>query len=92
MSDAEADRRSRLLGLKLRALVREHLADDSVGEAEAFAPGAALRHAGAAWVYLDHRPAEMLGAALAWMLRSGASSLHVVAEESTGVLTASGSP
>jgi hypothetical protein len=28
----------------------------------------------------------MLGAALAWMLRSGASSLHVVAERETGVL------
>lgn len=86
MSDAEIDRRSRLLGLKLRALVRDHLADDTVGEPVVFAPGAALRHGAAAWVLLDRRPGEMLGAALAWMLRSGASTLHVLAEQATGVL------
>lgn len=86
MSDADTERRSRLLGLKLRALVRDHLADESVGEAVSFAPGAALRHGDAAWVLLDRRPGEMLGAALAWMLRSGADALHVIAEQSTGVV------
>lgn len=88
MSDdrSDAERRSRLVGLKLRALVRDHLADESVGEATAFSPGAALRHGDAAWVLLDQRPGMMLGAALGWMLRSGASSLHVIAEEATGVL------
>ncbi|MFP5489407.1 MAG: hypothetical protein ACLGHQ_14020, partial [Acidimicrobiia bacterium] len=86
MSDADTERRSRLLGLKLRALVRDHLADDTVADAVSFAPGAALRHDDAAWVLLDQRPGEMLGAALAWMLRSGATRLHVVAEQSTGVL------
>jgi hypothetical protein len=86
VSDADAERHSRLVGLKLRALVRDHLADDSVGEAVPFAPGAALRHQDAAWVFLETRPGTMLGAALAWMLRSGASSLDVIAEQDTGVL------
>jgi hypothetical protein len=86
VSDTDAERRSRLLGLKLRALVRDHLADESVGDARPFTPGAALRHGDAAWVLLDDRPGNMLGAALAWMLRSGASSLHVIAEQDTGVL------
>lgn len=86
MTDSDADRRSRLLGVKLRALVRDHLADESVGEASPFAPGAALRHGDVAWVLLDDRPGIMLGAALAWMLRTGASSLQVIAEHDTGVL------
>lgn len=81
-----SERRSRLVGLKLRALVRDHLADDAIPEPVAFAPGAALLHGGRAWVYLDQRPSVMLGAALAWMLRAGASGLHVVADTSTGVL------
>lgn len=70
--------------MKLRTLVREHLGDDSVPEAATFAPGAALRHGDVAWVFLDDRP--LLGAALAWMLRSGASSLEVIAERETGLL------
>lgn len=86
MSDAEAERHRRLLGLKLRALVRDHLADETVGEPSPFAPGAALRHGDAVWVLLDDRPGEMLGAALAWTIRSGATALHVIAEQDTGVL------
>ncbi len=81
-----ASRRSRLIGVKLRALVRDHLADDSVPEASEFAPGAALLHDGAAWIFLDELPGRRLGASLAWALRAGASSLHVVAEFDTGVL------
>jgi hypothetical protein len=81
-----AARHSRLVGLKLRALVRDHLGDDDVPEAEAFAPGAALVHEGAAWVLLEAEPERRLGAALAWALRAGATSLHVIAETATGVL------
>ncbi len=84
--DASAERRGRLLGLKLRALVRDHLADECVGEAVAFAPGAALLHGGAAWVLLDERPTQRLGAALAWATRSGADALHVITESGSGVL------
>lgn len=86
MTDADAERHSRLVGLKLRALVRDHLADDSIGEAVSFTPGAALEHDGSAWVFLDRRPGAMLGAALAWMVRSGATALHVVADRDTGIL------
>ena len=82
----ESELRSRLRGVKLRALVSEHLADTSVQEAQSFAPGAALIHDGIAWVYLDERPAVRLGAALAWALRAGAAELHVIAEQGTGVL------
>jgi hypothetical protein len=83
---ATVDRHGRLLGIKLRTLVREHLGDDSVGEPSAFAPGAAVTHAGEAWVLLDDRPEQRLGAALAWALRSGASALHVIADAGTGTL------
>lgn len=75
-----------MLGLKLRALVRDHLADDSVGETVAFLPGAALLHRDAAWVLLDEQPTHRLGAAVAWATRSGADALHVVTESGSGVL------
>ncbi len=83
---AAAARRSRLVGIKLRALVRDHIGDDSLGEPAGFAPGAGLLHGNVAWVLLDQRPASRLGAALAWALRAGATSLEVIAEEGTGVL------
>lgn len=84
--DGAAARRSRLVGIKLRALVHEHLGDDSIADPVGFAPGAALLHGGAAWVLLDQGSASRLGAALAWALRAGATSLDVIAEEGTGVL------
>jgi len=80
------ERRSQLVGLKLRALVRDHLGDDSVAEPVGFAPGAALLHGDVAWVLLDDRPADRLGAALAWATRVGAGSLQVIAEVDTGAL------
>ena len=75
-----------LVGIKLRALVRDHLGDESVAEPVAFAPGAALAHGADGWVLLDERPAARLGAALAWAVRAGVERLHVIAEEGTGVL------
>jgi hypothetical protein len=84
--DAGSERRARLLGLKLRALVRDHLADETVGESVAFAPGSALLHDGAAWLLLDEQPIRRLGAALAWATRSGAGALHVITESGSGVL------
>jgi hypothetical protein len=85
-SDDAAARRSRLVGIKLRALVRDHLGDETVGEAVGFAPGAALVHGDAGWVLLDDHPSTRLGPALAWAVRSGVSRLHVIAEEGTGLL------
>lgn len=80
-----ATRRSRLVGIKLRALVADHL-DRDVSDPVGFAPGAALVDGDDAWVYLDHRPAERLGAALAWTIRSGAPHLHIVADVGVGTL------
>ena len=82
----QAARRSRLLAIKLRALVRDHLSDDSVAEPVAFAPGSALLHRGEAWLYLDDHPTRRLGAALAWALRAGADSVNVITESGSGVL------
>ncbi len=58
----------------------EHLHDDAVAEPVPFAPGAALLHGDEAWVLLDERPADRLGAALVWAVRSGARSLQVIAD------------
>jgi hypothetical protein len=82
----EADRRSRLNGIKLRALVRDHLGVAEVAEPEGFAPGAALVNDGAAWVLLDRDPTSRLGAALLWGSRRKASAVNVVAEVGTGIL------
>ena len=89
---AASERRRRLVGVKLRALVSEHLGETSIEEPVGFAPGAALRHREAAWVLLDDRPAGRLGAALAWALRAGASCLHLIAdtEADAGVLARRG--
>jgi hypothetical protein len=87
---AASARRAHLLGLKLRALVRDHLSDESVGEAVAFAPGSALLHGGAAWVLLDDQPTRRMGPALAWATRAGADELHVITEQGSGVLARRG--
>jgi hypothetical protein len=91
MTDGPApatERRSRLLGIKLRALVAEHLGlDSSTGlDAEVYPSGAALVHDDAAWVLIDGPADRSLGGALAWAVRHGASSLDVIADSSTGLL------
>lgn len=86
VSEDDAARRSRLNGVKLRALVRDHLGVDEVPDAAEFAPGAALLVDGAAWVLLADQPGSRLGAALLWSMRNGADHLHVIAEESTAAL------
>ncbi|MEZ5297084.1 MAG: hypothetical protein R2697_12650 [Ilumatobacteraceae bacterium] len=86
MSDDDAARRSRLNGVKLRALVRDHLAADEVPEPIDFPPGAALLVDDAAWVLIDDQPATRLGAAVLWAMRNGAGHVHVVAEQGTGQL------
>jgi hypothetical protein len=83
--ESSESRRSKLFGIKLRALVREHRGTD-MPEALEFAPGAALVDGTVAWVYLDRQPDEQLGAALAFALRSGADSVNVLAEQGTGTL------
>jgi hypothetical protein len=87
---ADAARRSRLLAIKLAALVRDHLglADDGqpVGTPAVFAAGAALLRDGVAWVLADQRGERSLGPALAWSRQQRAGQLQLLAEEATGVL------
>jgi hypothetical protein len=80
------DRRSRLLGIKLRALAAEHLGCPIDTEPEAFPGGAGLCVDGVAWVLVEGPAARSLGPALAWSIRRGATSLHLVAEHDTGLL------
>jgi len=88
-NDADAARLGRLNGIKLRALVAEHLGlgtTASIGEPADFPPGAALIHDGAAWILLADQPGRRLGAALTWALRRGVGRVAIVAEEQTGML------
>ncbi len=80
------DRRSRLLGIKLRALVADHLGRPVSSEPEGFPRGAAMTDDDAAWVLVEGPAARSLGAALAWTVRHDATSLHIVAEHDTGLL------
>ena len=73
-------------GLKLQALVRDHLGRPVDAEPAVFPPGAALVVDGAAWLLLEDLPERGLGPALAWALRNGATSLDLLAERATGVL------
>ena len=84
---ADAERRSRLLALKLRALVRGHLGLDAdpEGTPGTFGPGAVLVTADAVWVLVDGSAARSLGGALAWALKHG-RPLHLLAEFDSGVL------
>jgi hypothetical protein len=83
---AADDRRSRLLGIKLRALVAEHLGREVVAEPQGFPSGAALVDDAAAWVLVDGPAARSLGPALAWAIRHDATSLQLVVEHDTGQL------
>jgi hypothetical protein len=81
------DRRGRLRGIKLQALVREHLGRDIDATVGTFPPGAALVVGGGeAWVLLEDEPERGLGPALAWAIRNGAGALHLLAGRSTGLL------
>lgn len=85
-----ASRRAALLAAKLGALVRDQLGESAqtsqIGEVAGFGTGAGVVVDDAAWVLLDERPAQGLGAALAWALRRGASRVQVLADAGTGVL------
>ncbi len=78
-------RRSRLLGVKLGALVSDHRGAVDTA-AQAFPNGAALVVDAEAWVLVDGPAGRSLGPALAWALRSGATSLHLIADHHTGLL------
>jgi hypothetical protein len=77
------DRRSGLLGAKLRALVADRWGD---GERalSTFPRGTALADAGQGWVLADERPERVLGPALVWAERAAVTELHVLVERTSG--------
>ena len=84
-----ADRLSHLLGVKLRALVGEHLGNiEAIAgiDVSPFLGGVAFVHERRAWVLVDGVADRSLGAALAWTIRNAADELDLVAEHGTGLL------
>ena len=84
------ERRARLLGLQLHAVVREHLATAGADGPELvsgpFALGAALRAGDDTWVLLDGAAEDGrgLGPALLHASRTGAGAVNVVTTEGSG--------
>lgn len=87
MSSTDA-RKSQLLSLKLRAIVREHLglSSDADLTPDVFARGAAVVHDSAAWVLVEEGTDRGLGPALLWAIKAGHARLHVLASSSTGMM------
>ena len=83
---ATEERRRRLLGIKLRALISEHLGATVDVEAIEFGTGAGLVVDDAAWVIVDGPAGRTLGASLAWAIRNHATSLDVVVDSEGGQL------
>jgi hypothetical protein len=81
----DQERRERLLALKLATLVRDHWSTQDL-QPDSFALGAAAHDDSVGWVLLDERQHRGLGPALAWAVRAGVGSLHVLAEEGTGTI------
>lgn len=84
---ADAERRSRLLALKLRALVRGHLGLDAdpEGTPETYGPGAVLVTNEAVWALVDGDATRCFGGALAWSLKHS-RPLHLLVERDSGLL------
>jgi len=83
---AAGERRRQLLGIKLKALVGDHVGGVVDAKPSAFGAGSALVYDNAAWALIDGPSARRLGAALAWAVRHGATSLDVIVERDGGVL------
>ena len=86
MQGVDPARRSRLLGLKLATLVREHLGTDGSVAPGIWPGGAALVRDGAAWVLAEDSPERSLGPALAWARQQSVGTVHLLAERDTGLL------
>jgi len=86
----DPQRRAALLGLKLRALVREHLGLDAGAEIaarpEPFGRGAALLLDDTAWILLDEQAERGLGGAIAWAQKIGRRNVELITESASGVL------
>jgi len=86
----EADRRARLLGVALRALVIDRLGDgfdaSCATEVTSMGRGVALVYRQQAWVLVDDRHDSALGPAVAWATSAGATSLQLLAPQAAGLL------
>ena len=90
-STDQSDRRSGLLAVKLKALVREHLGTDlpadPIANRPTFGRGAAIVTGETAWVLLDEQSNSGLGGALAWAVKQpDVNRLGVIADRDSGVL------
>jgi hypothetical protein len=87
MNQSDSERRSRLLSVKLRTLVRDHLGlqADPEGTPEVFPPGAAFITDDAAWVLIDGDATRSLGAVIAWASRFE-KPIHLLVERDSGML------
>lgn len=86
-----ADRRGRLYGAKLSALVKNNFGLDPSVDVDsesgiALGVGAALVRGSTAWVLVEEKPERGLGVALTWALRHGASQLHLMVPDGGGAL------
>ncbi len=82
----ESERRSRLLGIKLRALVRDHIGSESDGEISTFGLGAALLANDATFVLIEGDASKALGPALSWAMQRSEAPLHILADRDTAIL------
>ena len=85
----DQERRSRLLALKLRALVRDHLSltEEPEGQAHVFSPGAAFVTDDAAWFLIDGDATRSLGAVIAWSAANGITvPANILCEENAGIV------
>jgi hypothetical protein len=87
MMNDDSNRRSQLLSLKLRALMREHLrlGTDPQGTSEPFALGASFVTDDAVWMLIDGDASRSLGAVLAWSSRFELP-VHLIVETHSGLL------
>jgi hypothetical protein len=83
MTALDPERRSQLLGAKLRALV-PHLG--LAGELGPFPGGATMLHGRRAAVLAEDAPARALGPAMAWARQHDVHELHVVVPDHAGAL------
>lgn len=88
VNSTDLDRRSRLLSIKLRSLVREHLAlaSDPDGTNESFPLGAGFRTSDAVWVLIDGDASRSLGPVLAWTSQFECH-VNLLVENNSGLLT-----
>jgi hypothetical protein len=86
MSDNDAQRRSRLLSVKLAALIGQHLGIDAASYTqEPCGLGAALVCDDAVWILVDGDASHALGPAIAWASKYS-RPFHLVVDNHSGVL------